>query len=46
MKLREGYPQNLKGDEILMEARTMAVADVAESVVSHRPYRPRPGYIG
>jgi PAS domain S-box-containing protein len=34
-----GYPRNLKGDEILMEARIMAVADVVESMASHRPYR-------
>jgi len=34
-----GYPQGLKGDEILMEARIMAVADVVESMASHRPYR-------
>lgn len=35
-----GYPRNLKGDQILMEARIMAVADVVESMASHRPYRP------
>lgn len=35
-----GYPQNLKGDEILMEARILAVADVVEAISSHRPYRP------
>jgi HD-GYP domain-containing protein (c-di-GMP phosphodiesterase class II) len=35
-----GYPQGLKGDEILMEARIMAVADVVEAMASHRPYRP------
>ncbi len=35
-----GYPRNLKGDEIIMEARIMAVADVVESMASHRPYRP------
>ena len=34
-----GYPRNLKGDEILMEARIMAVADVVEAIASHRPYR-------
>jgi HD-GYP domain-containing protein (c-di-GMP phosphodiesterase class II) len=38
-----GYPQGLKGDEILMEARIMAVADVVESMASHRPYRPALG---
>jgi PAS domain S-box-containing protein/putative nucleotidyltransferase with HDIG domain len=34
-----GYPRNLKGDEILIDARIMAVADVVESMASHRPYR-------
>jgi PAS domain S-box-containing protein len=34
-----GYPRNLKGDEIIIEARIMAVADVVESMASHRPYR-------
>jgi len=34
-----GYPRNLKGDEILLEARIMAVSDVVESMASHRPYR-------
>jgi HD-GYP domain-containing protein (c-di-GMP phosphodiesterase class II) len=34
-----GYPRNLKGDEIIMEARIMAVADVIEAMASHRPYR-------
>jgi PAS domain S-box-containing protein/putative nucleotidyltransferase with HDIG domain len=35
-----GYPRNLKGDEIIVEARIMAVADVVEAMASHRPYRP------
>jgi PAS domain S-box-containing protein len=35
-----GYPRNLKGKEILIEARIMAVADVVEAIASHRPYRP------
>jgi len=35
-----GYPRGLKGDEILPEARVMAVADVLEAMISHRPYRP------
>lgn len=35
-----GYPRGLKGDEILLEARILAVADVVESMASHRPYRP------
>jgi PAS domain S-box-containing protein len=34
-----GYPRNLKGDDILMEARILAVADVVEAMASHRPYR-------
>ena len=34
-----GYPQGLKGDKILLEARIMAVADVVEAMASHRPYR-------
>jgi PAS domain S-box-containing protein len=38
-----GYPRNLKGDEILLEARIMAVADVIEAMASHRPYRPTLG---
>jgi PAS domain S-box-containing protein len=35
-----GYPRGLKGDEILLEARIMSVADVVEAMASHRPYRP------
>jgi PAS domain S-box-containing protein len=38
-----GYPQGLKGNDILLEARIMAVADVVESMASHRPYRPALG---
>ena len=38
-----GYPQGLKGEEILPEARILAVADVLESMSSHRPYRPALG---
>jgi len=34
-----GYPQGLKGDEICLEARIVAVADVVEAIASHRPYR-------
>jgi len=34
-----GYPQGLKGDEIILEARILAVADVIEAMSSHRPYR-------
>ncbi|WKJ88679.1 response regulator [Methylomonas montana] len=35
-----GYPNGLKGEEILFEARVIAVADVLEAMASHRPYRP------
>jgi PAS domain S-box-containing protein len=35
-----GYPRNLKGEAILIEARILAVADVVEAIASHRPYRP------
>jgi HD-GYP domain-containing protein (c-di-GMP phosphodiesterase class II) len=38
-----GYPRNLKDNEILLEARIMAVADVMEAMASHRPYRPSLG---
>jgi len=38
-----GYPQGLKGKEILLEARILAVADVVEAISSHRPYRPALG---
>jgi PAS domain S-box-containing protein len=34
-----GYPNGLKGEEILLEARIIAVADVVEAMASHRPYR-------
>lgn len=34
-----GYPQGLKGDDILLEARILAVADVIEAIATHRPYR-------
>lgn len=35
-----GYPNGLKGEEIILEARILAVADVVEAMSSHRPYRP------
>ncbi len=35
-----GYPRGLKGEEIILEARILAVADVVEAMSSHRPYRP------
>jgi PAS domain S-box-containing protein/putative nucleotidyltransferase with HDIG domain len=34
-----GYPQGLKGDDTLLEAKIIAVADVIEAMSSHRPYR-------
>lgn len=34
-----GYPQGLKGDQTLIEAKILAVADVVEAMTSHRPYR-------
>ena len=34
-----GYPQGLKGEEISLESRIMAVADVIEAMASRRPYR-------
>lgn len=38
-----GYPLGLKGEEILPEARVLAVADMIEAMSSHRPYRPARG---
>ncbi len=35
-----GYPLGLKGNEICIEARIIAVADVFDAIISHRPYRP------
>ncbi|OGP54702.1 MAG: hypothetical protein A2Y65_03340 [Deltaproteobacteria bacterium RBG_13_52_11] len=35
-----GYPHGLKGDEIIPEARILAVADVMDAMTHHRPYRP------
>ncbi|MDQ9169754.1 PAS domain S-box protein [Oxalobacteraceae bacterium R-40] len=35
-----GYPRGLRGDEILLDSKILAVADVVESMQSHRPYRP------
>jgi putative nucleotidyltransferase with HDIG domain len=35
-----GYPAGLKADEILPEAKIMAVADMFEAMTAHRPYRP------
>ncbi|MBU1290563.1 PAS domain S-box protein [bacterium] len=38
-----GYPNKLKGDEIILEAKIIGVADVIEAMSSHRPYRPALG---
>lgn len=38
-----GYPSSLTGDQIIIEARILAVADVVEAMSSHRPYRPALG---
>ena len=35
-----GYPKGIKDDDILLEARILAVCDVLEAMPSHRPYRP------
>jgi len=34
-----GYPQGLKGDEILAEAKVLTVADIVEAMAAARPYR-------
>jgi response regulator RpfG family c-di-GMP phosphodiesterase len=38
-----GYPHGLGGKEVLIEARIVGVADVVETMASHRPYRPAMG---
>lgn len=38
-----GYPNGLKGDEIMAEAKILSVSDVFETIASHRPYRPSLG---
>jgi len=38
-----GYPNGLKGKDILLEAKILTVADVVEAMSSHRPYRPALG---
>ena len=35
-----GYPRGLKGDQIMLGARIIAVADVVEAIALYRPYRP------
>ena len=38
-----GYPQGLRGPDILLEAKILGVADVVDAMCSHRPYRPAIG---
>ncbi len=38
-----GYPKGMSGEDISLEARILAVADVVEAMASHRPYRPTVG---
>ncbi|KJU84537.1 protein containing PAS [Candidatus Magnetobacterium bavaricum] len=38
-----GYPRGLSGEDILIEARIICVADVVEAMANHRPYRPALG---
>ena len=38
-----GYPRGLKDGELRIEARILGLADVVESMGSHRPYRPTLG---
>jgi PAS domain S-box-containing protein/putative nucleotidyltransferase with HDIG domain len=38
-----GYPKGLKGNDILLEARIIGVADTIEAISTHRPYRSAPG---
>jgi PAS domain S-box-containing protein len=38
-----GYPRGLRGEEIMLGARIVCVADVVESMASYRPYRPALG---
>jgi HD-GYP domain-containing protein (c-di-GMP phosphodiesterase class II) len=38
-----GYPRGLSGEEIILEARILGVADVVEAMASFRPYRPARG---
>lgn len=38
-----GYPQGLREGQIMLQARIIAVADVFETIASHRPYRPSLG---
>ncbi|MEE9400004.1 MAG: HD domain-containing phosphohydrolase, partial [Dehalococcoidales bacterium] len=39
-----GYPEGLSGNDIILEARILGLADVIEAMSSHRPYRPSLGF--
>jgi HD-GYP domain-containing protein (c-di-GMP phosphodiesterase class II) len=41
-----GYPAGLSGEDILLEARIIGIADVVEAMATHRPYRPAIGLDG
>ncbi len=38
-----GYPDGIKGEDLLLESRILAVADVVDAAASFRPYRPAQG---
>ncbi len=38
-----GYPLGVRGNQIMIKAKILAVADVVEAMSSHRPYRPALG---
>jgi len=38
-----GYPNQLAGKDIILDARILCVADVIEFMMTHRPYRTAPG---
>ena len=38
-----GYPAGLSGEDILLEAKILGIADIVEAMASHRPYRPALG---
>ncbi len=38
-----GYPRGIELNDIMLESRILSVADVVESIASHRPYRPEKG---
>jgi PAS domain S-box-containing protein len=38
-----GYPNGLRGEDLLIESKILSVADVVEAMATHRPYRPALG---